>query len=333
MKLVFMGTPPVAASCLRHLAAQGEHTIAAVCTHPDRVMGRGLKAHPTAVKEAALELGLPVREVPDVRDPAFEEWLRSLQADILVLVAFVILPDSVLATARLGAINLHGSLLPRWRGAAPVQRSLEAGGDEVGYTVFRLDSGIDTGGMLLRRRMDVGPDETAGEVLSRMGDEGGPALAEALALLGSNPPPTGERQDPSQATRAPKLTPEEGRLDWSLPARRLHDKVRAFHPAPGCWTELLEPNGSPVRLKIWRTRLPAVEPVGTSGFVDTPARQATGSTTGAAVGSLMPLPGNRVAVVCGDGLLELVEVQAEGKPRRSGSDWYNGVRGRNPSFR
>jgi methionyl-tRNA formyltransferase len=320
LKLVFMGTPPVAAACLKHLATT-PHQIMAVCTHSDRVMGRGLKPHPTAVKEAALELGLPVREVPDVRDPAFEAWLRSLQADLLVLVAFVVLPDAILATTRLGAINLHGSLLPRWRGAAPVQRSLEAGGDAVGWSIFRLDSGIDTGGILLQRAMQVGPDETSGEVLARMGEEGGPALAEAIAMLSQEPVPTGTRQDPALATRAPKLAPEQGRLDWTLPARRLHDKIRAFHPAPGCWTELVESSGALARLKIWRTHAvpgPVVEPVETSGLVP---------------GTLLPLPGNRVAVVCGEGLLELLEVQAEGKPRRSGSDWYNGVRGRDPSFR
>jgi len=295
-------------------------------------MGRGLKPHPTAVKEAALELGLPVREVPDVRDPAFEAWLRSLQADLLVLVAFVVLPDSILATTRLGAINLHGSLLPRWRGAAPVQRSLEAGGDAVGWSIFRLDSGVDTGGILLQRAMQVGPDETSGEVLARMGEEGGPALAEAIEMLSQEPVPTGTRQDPALASRAPKLAPEQGRLDWTLPARRLHDKIRAFHPAPGCWTELVESSGAPARLKIWRTRLsPLVEALETCGDSDSRARHV--STTGEAVGSLVALPGNRVAVVCGDGLLELVEVQAEGKPRRSGSDWYNGVRGRDPSFR
>lgn len=314
MRIVFLGTPPVAASCLKHLATTS-HEIAAVCTHPDRVMGRGLKAHPTAVKEVALQLGLPVREIPDVRDPAFEEWLSSLQADLLVLVAFVVLPDAILATTRLGAINLHGSLLPRWRGAAPVQRSLEAGGDAVGWSIFRLDSGVDTGGILLQRAMQVGPDETSGEVLARMGEEGGPALAEAIAMLSQVPPPTGVKQDPAQATRAPKLTPEEGRLDWSLPARRIHDKIRAFHPAPGCWTELVDDSGNAVRVKIWRTHSasPVVEAL-------------------APPGTLRALPGGRVAVACGEGALELVEVQAEGKPRRSGRDWFNGLHGK-PIFR
>lgn len=322
MRIVFLGTPPVAAACLRHLAGEGVHEIAAVCTHPDRLMGRGLKPHPTAVKETALGLGLPVREVSDVRAPEFVAWLRGVQADLLVIVAFVVLPVPVLEAARLGAVNLHGSLLPLWRGAAPVQRALEAGGDHVGYSVFRLDAGVDTGGVLLRRPMDVGPDETSGEVLERMGALGGPALSEALAMLAQDPPPHGERQDPSQATRAPKLAPEEGRVDWSLPARRIHDKIRAFHPAPGCWTELVEGDGAPARLKIWRTR----------AVPDSEAPSATGAEPLPA-GAILPLPGGRVAVVCGSGSLELVEVQAEGKPRRSGSDWFNGARGRNPSFR
>lgn len=300
-------------------------------------MGRGLKPHPTAVKEAALELGLPVREVPDVRDPAFEAWLRSLQADLLVLVAFVVLPDAILTTTRLGAINLHGSLLPRWRGAAPVQRSLEAGGDDVGYSIFRLDSGIDTGGILLRCKMDVGPNETSGEVLARMGELGGPDLAKAIEMLERDPVPSGERQDPAQATRAPKLTSEEGRLDWSLSARRLHDKIRAFHPNPGCWTEIVNKSGAPMRVKIWRTRTaPLAEALETSG---TGAGSAPGGSAGfdkldrPEPGSVLALPDGRIGVACGDGLLELVEVQAEGKPRRSGADWFHGLHCQNPSFR
>lgn len=331
-----MGTPPVAASCLRHLATLSGHTIEAVCTHPDRIMGRGLKAHPTAVKEAALELGLPVREVPDVRDPGFEAWLRSLEAHLLVLVAFVVLPDSVLTTTRLGAINLHGSLLPRWRGAAPVQRSLEAGGNEVGYTVFRLDTGVDTGGILLSGRMVVGSDETAGEVLARMGEEGGPALGEAIRLLEQVPPPVGERQDPSLATRAPKLTPEEGRLDWSLSARRLHDKIRAFHPAPGCWTEIVDNTGNATRVKIWRTHevlVPLADALETNRAMDSSSPEVSTSSTTGLPGSIRPLSGNRVAVVCGEGLIELLEVQTEGKPRRSGADWFNGLHNPMPSFR
>lgn len=313
MKLVFLGTPPVAALCLRHLASTG-HEILAVCTHPDRTMGRGLKSHPTAVKEAALELGLPVREVPDVRDPGFESWLRPLGADLLVVVAFVILPDSILATTRLGAINLHGSLLPRWRGAAPVQRAIEAGDPVTGLSVFRLDSGIDTGGVLLRRELAIGDLETSGELLERLGKAGGPALEEALALLGQDPPPKGERQDPSLATRAPKLTPDEGRIDWSLPARRLHDKIRAFHPAPGCWTELLLDGAEPTRLKIWRTRpMDTAEP-------PNPGRIAA-------------LPSGAIAVGCGEGALELLEVQAEGRPRRAAAEWFNGMCARGPVLR
>jgi methionyl-tRNA formyltransferase len=313
LKLVFLGTPPVAALCLRHLAATS-HEILAVCTHPDRTMGRGLKTHPTAVKEAALELGLPVREVPDVREVAFETWLRDLGADLLVVVAFVILPDSILATARLGAINLHGSLLPRWRGAAPVQRAIEAGDPVSGLSVFRLDSGIDTGGVLLRRELAVGELETSGELLERLGRAGGPALEEAIAQLGQDPPPRGDRQDPSLATRAPKLTPEEGRLDWSLPARRLHDKIRAFHPAPGCWTELSLDGTEATRLKIWRTR--------PMDIAESPNP-----------GRLVALPSGTVAVGCGDTALELLEVQPEGKPRRAASDWFHGVRSRGPVLR
>lgn len=313
MKIVFLGTPPVAARCLRHLAGTS-HQILAVGTHPDRIMGRGLKPHPTAVKETALELGLPVHEIPDVKDPAFATWLRSLGAEVLVLVAFVVLPDSVLATTPLGAVNLHGSLLPRWRGAAPVQRSLEAGETVTGLTVFRLDSGVDTGGILLRREIPVGPDETSGELLERLGELGGPALDEALRMLSATPTPVGERQDPSLATRAPKLHPQEGRLDWDLPATVLHNRIRAFNPSPGCWTEVHTPDAGVTRLKIWRTRV-------------------LGRDLDVAAGELELLPEGGVGVSCLDGALELLEVQAEGKPRRTGLDWFHGFRGRNPVLR
>lgn len=339
MRLVFLGTPPVAARSLRHLAGTASE-IVAVCTHPDRLMGRGLKPHPTAVKETALELGLPVREVQDVRDPAFADWLRSLHADLLVVVAFVILPDAVLATTRLGAVNLHGSLLPRWRGAAPVQRAIEAGEPVTGLSVFRLDSGIDTGGILLSREIAIGPDDTSGDILDRLGELGGPALAEAIDLLGADPIPVGIRQDPALATRAPKLTPEEGRLDWSLPARRLHDKIRAFHPAPGCWTESVDNAGKATRVKVWRTR--PVEPVETSrvsNSLNQPSNSPIlsvnqgGKAIPPTLGTIVLLQNGGYGVVCGDGILELIEVQAEGKPRRSGSDWFHGQRSQNPSFR
>lgn len=305
LKIAFLGTPPIAAACLEHLAGTG-HEIALVATHPDRPQGRGLKRAPTPVKETALRLHLPVLEVPDAKDPAFAEALRVLELDLLVVVAFVVLPPSVLDAARLGAVNLHGSLLPRWRGAAPVQRAVEAGEPVAGATVFRLDSGVDTGGVVLRETLPVGPDETSGEVLAHLAALGGPLLERALERIEADPGNPGERQDPSLATRAPKLFPEEGRLDWSLPAARLHDKVRAFNPAPGCWTLL---DGA--RFKVWRTRragdLPAPPP-------GTTVREA-----------------GRVVVGCGEGALELVEVQPEGKRRLSGADWFNGRREAGPA--
>jgi len=242
-----------------------------------------------------------VLEFPDAKDPAFAAALRALDLDLLVIVAFVVLPDAVLDAARLGAVNLHGSLLPRWRGAAPVQRSVEAGEPVTGGTVFRLDSGIDTGGILLQERIEVGENETSGEVLARLAEHGGEWLLRAVDLLAADPANPGTPQDKSLATRAPKLFPEEGALDWSLPARRLHDKIRAFHPAPGCWT-LLEG----VRLKVWRTLV-------LTESVKSPPGTAARTDRGT------------VAVACGEGALELVEVQPEGKKRLPGPDWFNGL--------
>ena len=301
MKIAFLGTPAIAATCLESLA-QGSHTIVTVVTHPDKAQGRGLRLQPTPVKEAALRLGLPVLECPDAKDPVFAQALRELEIDLLVVVAFVVLPREVLATTRLGAVNLHGSLLPKWRGAAPVQRSVESGEPVTGATVFRLDAGVDTGGILLQEEITVEANETSGDVLSRLAILGGPLLGRAIDLLERDPANSGTPQDKSLATRAPKLFPEEGELDWSLPAQRLHDKIRAFHPAPGCWTLV---DGA--RLKIWRT-------LSLTESVEFPA------------GTAIKLPGNRIVVACGKACLELVEVQPEGKKRISGQDWFNGLR-------
>lgn len=300
MRVVFLGTPPVAATCLEGFA-KGSHEIVLVGTHPDRIAGRGLKPVPTAVKEAALRLGFAVREVPDVRDPLFAQALRDLNADLLVVVAFVVLPFEVLASTRLGAVNLHGSLLPKWRGAAPVQRSVEAGETQTGATIFRLETGVDTGGILLQERIPIGPDDTSGDVLAKLAEQGGAWLLRAVDHLQQNPQDPGLRQDPALATRAPKLFPEEGQLEFSKPAQVLHDKIRAFHPAPGCWCR---PGGR--LLKIWRTKV-MTESVG-------------------AVGEAVRSGDGRVAVSCGQGALELVEVQPEGKKRQAGSDWLNGQR-------
>jgi methionyl-tRNA formyltransferase len=298
MRVVFLGTPPVAATCLEGFA-KGRHEIVLVGTHPDRIAGRGLKPVPTAVKEMANKLGLPVLEVPDVKDPSFANTLRDLRADLLVVVAFVVLPNEVLGSTRLGAVNLHGSLLPKWRGAAPVQRAVEAGEPITGGTIFRLDNGVDTGGVLLQKTISIDPDDTSGDVLAKLAEQGGAWLLEAVDHLESHPDDAGIKQDPAKATRAPKLFPEEGQLDFTKPARVLHDKIRAFHPAPGCWCR---PGGK--LLKVWRTKV---------------------LTESVATGEAIRRDG-RVIVGCAEGALELIEVQPEGKKRQSGVDWFNGLR-------
>lgn len=306
MRVVFLGTPQIAATCLEEIHRSGLHEIVAVGTHPDRPQRRGLKLLPTAVKETASRLDLPVLEVPDAKDPVFAQALAALNADLLVVVAFVILPPAVLASTRLGAVNLHGSLLPRWRGAAPVQRSVEAGETVTGATVFRLDSGVDTGGIIATESVHVGSDETSGEVLERLAALGGGLLLRALAHMQSHPEDRGIPQDPALATKAPKLFPEEGQIDWNLPAKTIHDKIRAFNPAPGAWTRI---DGK--LLKIWKTRL-----VTESVQVDS--------------GHAIRLPDGRVVAACGEGRLELVELQPEGRARQAGRDWYNGLRATGP---
>lgn len=312
MRLVFMGTPQIAADVLAALSASS-HEIAAVVTRPDKPQGRGLKVAAPPVKRAAQELGLPVLQPASVKDPAFAEELAALRADLHVVVAFAILPPAVIASARLGAVNLHGSLLPRWRGAAPIQRAIEAGDRETGMTIFRLDAGIDTGRILLRQTMPIDPDETSGELFARMAAAGAPLLLEAIAGLEAGTL-SGEIQDEALATRAPKLSHAEGRIDWSQPVATLHDKIRAFQPAPGCWTLF---DGR--ELGIARTGRPD----------DAIAAAARGRTPGA----VFRLPDGRIAVAVGaspqpgaTGALELREVQPAGKRRMAARDWFNGLR-------
>lgn len=310
MRLVFMGTPLIAADVLTALAASS-HEVAVVVTRPDKPQGRGLKLAPPPVKRTALELGLPVLQPASVKDPGFAEELSALRADLHVVVAFAILPPAVIASARLGAVNLHGSLLPRWRGAAPIQRAIEAGDRETGMTIFRLDTGIDTGRILLRQTMPIGPDDTSGELFARMAEAGAPLLLQAIAGLEAGTL-SGEIQDETLATRAPKLSHAEGRLDWSQPATKLHDKIRAFQPAPGCWTLF---DGR--ELGILRTGLPDE------------ALAATGR--GRAPGAVFRLSDGRIAIATTSPpgaatALELREVQPAGKRRMAAGDWFNGLR-------
>ncbi len=295
MKLVFLGTPRFAVPTLEAMVRAG-HEVAAVVTQPDRPRGRGHIAASTPVKEAAIRLGLPVYQPERVRRPEAVEYLRGLGAEAMVIVGYgQIIPQNVIDLAPRGIINVHASLLPKYRGAGPIQWAIVNGETVTGVTTMRIDAGLDTGDMLLKAETAIGADENAIELGERLARMGGDLLVETLARLDSIVP---EKQDPAQATWAPLLKKEDGRIAWSLPALAIHNRVRGLQPWPGAQTLFRDQP-----LLIWKSRVAG-------------GRGAPGSIL-----SVRPL-----VVAAGEGVLELVEVQLEGRKRMPAGDFANGQR-------
>jgi methionyl-tRNA formyltransferase len=296
MRLVFLGTPDFAVPTLERSVAAG-HEMACVVTQPDRPRGRGQQPAFSPVKDAALRLGLPVYQPERVRETEAVERLRSLAADAMVVVGYgQIIPQAVIDLAPLGIINVHASLLPKYRGAAPVQWAIVRGETVTGVTTMQIDAGLDTGDLLLRTWTEIGADETAVELGRRLSLLGADLLAETLARIHEIVP---EKQDGAKATRAPMLKKEDGLIDWNGSAYALHNRVRGLQPWPGAYTAF---RGQ--KLHIWASRpqlRPAAHPA--------PGRFLT----------LKP-----PAVCCGEGALELIEVQLEGRKRIGGADFVNG---------
>jgi methionyl-tRNA formyltransferase len=311
MRVVYLGTPAAAVPPLEALL-DSTHQVVAVVTRPDRPRDRrGGPPQPSPVKQAALAAGVPVLEPPSGRDPELPARLAATGADIGVACAFgYLLPDAVLAAFPRGIINLHFSLLPAYRGAAPVQRALLDGVEVTGVTTFQIDAGMDTGPMLLAAEVAVDPREDAGALTARLAEVGARLIVETLdALEASQLQP--RPQPEAGASLAPKVTGEEARLDFSWPAARLADAVRAFTPAPGAWT-----THRGRRLKVTRAT-PAEgsrEPSPEDGRPTLePGRLALG-------------PGGRLLVGAADQPLELLEVQPEGRRAMSGAEFARGAR-------
>lgn len=285
IRLVFMGTPAFAVPSLERLVEVGYRPVAVV-TAPDRPRGRGQQLQPTPVKVAAERLGLtPILQPESVRDPAFAEAIAALRPDIIIVVAFKILPPEVYTQARLGAFNLHASLLPRYRGAAPIHRAIMAGETETGVTTFFLQPQVDTGEIILQKRTPIGPEETAGELHDRLMHLGAEAVLETVGLIIRGEVHPQPQQD-SLATLAPKLTRAEARVPWSRSAQMVHNHIRGLSPYPGAWTM----HGDRL-LKLYRSRL--AEGTGHPGTV---------------------LEANdRLVVACGEGAVEILELQQEGR--------------------
>lgn len=301
MRLVFMGTPLFAEPTLEAVLAAG-HEVAAVYTQPDRPKGRGHQLAPPPVKEAALRHSLPVHQPERVRRPEVVEQLRAIAAEAMVVVGYgQIIPQSIIDLPPLGIINVHGSLLPKYRGAGPIQWAIANGETITGVTTMRIDAGLDTGDMLLKRETPIGPEETALELGPRLAAMGADLLVETLDGLARGaitPIP----QNHAEATLAPILKKEDGLINFSRPAREIHCRIRGFLPWPGCYSTF---RGS--GFHIWRANL-------------------RNEPTVAEPGTLFAKSGSLYAA-CGDGMaLELIEVQLEGRKRMTGSAFINGQR-------
>jgi methionyl-tRNA formyltransferase len=287
LKLVFAGTPDFAARHLRALL-EGGHEVVGVLTQPDRPAGRGKRLQASPVKQLALEAGLPVQQPRSLRKAEARAELAALEPDLLIVVAYgLILPESVLTLPRFGCLNVHASLLPRWRGAAPIQRAIEAGDDETGITIMEMDAGLDTGRMLARQSCPIGETTTAGSLHDELATLGAGLL---LAVIGDLPAALSqtETQDDSQATYAEKIGKDDARIDWSRPAAEIARQVRAFNPFPVTFTFL-----GAERLKIWQVSIAAGVP-------------------GTAPGTLIEPVAGRPRVACGDGALILETLQFPG---------------------
>ena len=303
LKLVFCGTPAFAVPSLRALLSDSYFQIAGVVTQPDRPRGRGKKTASSPVKDAALEAGVPVYQTEKVRSESSLDYFKRLAPDVVVIIAYgQIIPAALIAIPRLGWINLHGSLLPKYRGAAPINWAIINGEKVTGLTTMQIDAGLDTGPMLLKYQTGIGPDETAPDLYGQLAGAGAPLIMETLKKLDQGeiaPAP----QDNSQATLAPPLKKEDGRIDWFLPAPKIYNRIRGLQPWPGAFTTF---RGATCR--IWGKPL---KPVAAGGMP----------------GIILPTQEDGLLVICGAStVLHVEQVQIEGRNRISDREFMNGAR-------
>lgn len=295
--VVFAGTPDFAAKHLQTLIASA-HNVVAVYTQPDRPAGRGKKLQASAVKQLAQQHDLAVYQPESLRTDEAGQQLAELNADIMIVVAYgLILPQAILDTPALGCLNVHGSLLPRWRGAAPIQRSIWAGDSQTGVTIMQMDEGLDIGDILLKEAIDIAPDDTSASLYGKLAAIGPNALLDTLASLPERIP---EPQDDQQASYAQKLSKEEARIDWHTDALQLERNIRAFNPWPICHFEL---QGKPV--KVW---------------------QASISDAQGQPGEILATDRQGILVATGKGALRLETIQLSGKKAMPAADALNARR-------
>lgn len=303
MRIVFIGTGDIGLPSLEALLRSADHKLVAVVTQPDKPVGRSQTLTPPRVKTLALEHGLPVLQPKRLRDHVAD--LAALEADIFVVVAYgQILSKAVLDTPKVGCLNIHASLLPKYRGASPIQAAIREGDTESGVTIMWMDEGLDTGDILLQRTLPIASDETGGTLHDKLAAQAPGCLAGALSLLAQGQRPrTPQAND--QATHVRKLEREHGKLDWDCSAVELERLIRAYSPWPGTYTFVPSPDGKQMQLKVHR-----------AAIVDHAEACPTGGT--------VIESGQRLLVACGSGVLELVEVQLEGRKRMSARDFLRG---------
>ncbi|WP_440892595.1 methionyl-tRNA formyltransferase [Aeromonas dhakensis] len=301
LKLIFAGTPDFAA---RHLAAllSSDHEVVAVYTQPDKPAGRGQKLTASPVKELALAHDLPVYQPASLRKEEAQAELAALGADLMVVVAYgLILPKVVLDTPRLGCINVHGSLLPRWRGAAPIQRSIWAGDAETGVTIMQMDVGLDTGAMIRKMSCPIAADETSASLYDKLAELGPQALVDTINAMAAGDT-AAEAQDDALANYAEKLSKEEARIDWSMEAVAIERCIRAFNPWPISWFEVADQT-----VKVWQAEVITQD-------------------HGQCAGTLLKADKQGIDVATGKGVLRLLTLQPPGKKAMSVTDLLNSRR-------
>ena len=300
MRIVFMGTPDFAVPTLRAIL-DTDHEIVAVYTQPPRAAGRGMAARKSPVQRVAEQAEIPVRTPESLKVPAEAERFRDLQADAAAVVAYgLILPAPILDATAKGVFNVHASLLPRWRGAAPINRAIMAGDQESGVSIMRITEGLDAGPVCLTEKVEIAPGMTAGELHDALAVLGAGLMVKALAELKQGRLSC-RPQDEADATYAPKLDPREGRIDWGSAAKTVHDRIRGLSPRPGAWFEI-EHNNRRERIKVLRS---------------TPVEGA------GAPGALLD---ETLTVACAQGAVRLDEVQRAGKKPMPASDFLRGLK-------
>jgi methionyl-tRNA formyltransferase len=299
VRIVFAGTPDFAATALKALL-EADYNLVGVYSQPDRPAGRGRKLMPSPVKQVALDAGIPVFQPVSLKPEDAQQELAALKPDVMIVAAYgLILPKAVLDIPTHGCLNIHASLLPRWRGAAPIQRAIAAGDAETGITIMQMDEGLDTGDMLLKTSTPIHADDTGGSLHDRLADMGGKAIVEALVQL-ANSELAPEPQNDADANYAHKLSKEEGHIDWSCSALEIERRIRAFNPWPGTFTDLGEQ-----RIRLHQA-------------------SALDQSSDKLPGTVISREREGVEVACGTGTLKVTSVQLPGSKAQSISDLING---------